>query len=292
MKTILVPTDFSDTANHALKVAAQLSKKHNCKLVLLHMLEIAKHLLPDNMIASNDVQPVHSTHSNDLPEALFYMKLAQKRFEEVRELPFMEGVDYEEAVQNHLDFKGVITSANKFNTDLIVMGSHGTSGLEEIFVGSNTEKIVRHSNIPVLVIKEEMASNFSLDNVVFASDFTEEAVEPFINACQLFETLGSKVKLVYVNTPGDYFSNSTEMRDRVKTFLNATQKQNLIEDVSFVSDYTVEKGVINFANQNNVDAIAVATHGRTGISHFFSGSISEDIANHAFKPVITFRINS
>ena len=290
MKTIIVPTDFSDTANNALKAAVGLSKKHGSKLILLHMLEIGKHLLPDNMILTNDVQPNNLTHSNDLPEAIFYMKLAQKRFEDVRELPFMKGVEYQEAVQNHIDFKGVIDTSNKYEADLIIMGSHGTSGIEEIFVGSNTEKIVRYSNIPVLVIKEEN-NDFKMDHVVFASDFTEEAVEPFIKASNLFETLGAKVKLVYVNTPGDYFMSSSEMRTKVKSFLNKTEKSDLVEGVSFVSDYTVEKGVLNFANDNNVDAIAVATHGRTGISHFISGSISEDIANHATKPVITFKIN-
>lgn len=290
MKTILVPTDFSDTANNALKVAVGLSKKHGSKLILLHMLEIGKHLLPDNMILTNDVQPNNLTHSNDLPEAIFYMKLAQRRFEDVRELPFMKDVEYQEAVQNHIDFKGVIDTANKYEADLIIMGSHGTSGIEEIFVGSNTEKIVRYSNIPVLVIKEEN-NDFQMDHVVFASDFTDEAVEPFNRASKLFNTLGTKIKLVYVNTPGDYFMSSSEMRTKVKSFLNKTEQSDVVEGVSFVSDYTVEKGVLNFANDNNVDAIAVATHGRTGISHFISGSISEDIANHATKPVITFKIN-
>ena len=291
MKTILVPTDFSETANQALKVAVELSKKHGSKLILLHMLEIGKHLLPDNMILTNDVQPSKLTHSNDLPEAIFYMKLAQKRFADVRELPFMEGVEYTEAVQNHLDFKGVIETANKHNTDLLVMGSHGTSGLEEVFVGSNTEKMVRYSNIPVLVIKDD-SDAFKLDHVVFASDFTEEAIEPFKKASKLFEVLGAKLKLIYVNTPGDYFMSSAEMRTQVKSFLNKTDQTDLVEEVTFVSDYSVEKGILNFASQNDVDAIAVATHGRTGISHFLSGSISEDIANHSVKPVITFRMES
>ncbi len=291
MKTILVPTDFSETANQALKVAVDLSKKHGSKLILLHMLEIGKHLLPDNMITTNDVQPSKLTHSDDLPEAIFYMKLAQKHFQDISELPFMEGVDYQEAVQSHLDFKGVIDSANKYEADLIIMGSHGASGIQEIFVGSNTEKIVRHSNIPVLVIKDG-TENFKLDQVVFASDFADEVIPSFKQAISLFKGLDAKVKLVYVNTPGDYFMSSAEMRAKVKSFLDKTDNANAIEDITFVSDYTVEKGILNFASQNAIDAISVATHGRTGISHFLSGSISEDLANHSVKPVITFRIES
>ncbi len=86
--------------------------------------------------------------------------------------------------------------------------------------------------------------------------------------------------------------SSPEMLTKVKSFLNKSGNTELVDGVTFVSDYTVEKGILNFASQNEIDAIAVATHGRTGISHFLSGSITEDIANHSTKPVITFRIES
>src|SRR5690606_15761639 len=111
-------------------------------------------------------QLVRTTHQDDLPPALFYMKLAEKRFAETAELPFLKGINYEEAIQNHMDFKGIIDSAHKYNAGLIVMGSHGTSTFKEMFVGSNTEKVVRTSDIPVLVIKSKN-ENFTVKNFVF-----------------------------------------------------------------------------------------------------------------------------
>ena len=60
--------------------------------------------------------------------------------------------------------------------------------------------------------------------------------------------------------------------------------------MSFYADYSVEKGIINFANTYGADLIAVATHGRTGLAHFFGGSISEDVANHSTLPVMTFKM--
>ena len=63
-----------------------------------------------------------------------------------------------------------------------------------------------------------------------------------------------------------------------------------INSVHYINDYTIEKGILNFANAQGADLIAVATHGRTGLSHFFEGSISEDIANHSALPVMTFKI--
>ena len=70
MKKLLVPTDFSTEAENAVKVAAQLAKKHNCELILLHMLE-----LPLNQLSTGGGTPA------DLPEAVFFMKLAHKEFE-------------------------------------------------------------------------------------------------------------------------------------------------------------------------------------------------------------------
>jgi nucleotide-binding universal stress UspA family protein len=56
------------------------------------------------------------------------------------------------------------------------------------------------------------------------------------------------------------------------------------------NDANVEKGIINFSNSINADLIGLSTHGRTGLAHFFNGSISEDLVNHVIKPVITFKI--
>jgi nucleotide-binding universal stress UspA family protein len=276
MNTIIVPVDFSEHSTFALKAAAQLAKKNNAKIIALHMLELSETFLTRG----------EATHTN---ESIFYYKLAKQKFEEFLEQDYLKDVSVIPLVKHYKVFSEVNDVAKENNADLIVMGSHGSNGFSELFVGSNTEKVVRHSDIPVLVIKEETdASKF--DNIVFASDFTDEVVTPFIKANALFKKLGAKLNLVYVNTPGDYFLTSAEMRKKVDTFLETTNCKNDVTNISFVSDFTVEKGVLNYANETNMDAISVATHGRTGISHFFSGSISEDIANHATKPVITFKI--
>jgi nucleotide-binding universal stress UspA family protein len=276
MEKIIVPVDFSEHSVFALKAAAQLAKKHNAEIIALHMLELS-----DTFLTRGE-----AAHTN---ETIFYYKLAQQKFEEFLQEDYLKDVSVTPLVKHYKVFSEVNDVAKENSADLIVMGSHGSSGLSEMFVGSNTEKVVRHSDIPVLVIKEE-TNTFKFENVVFASDFSEEAISPFKRANALFKKLGAKLNLVYVNTPGDYFLTSAQMRKKVEAFLDTTNSKKDVSNISFVSDFTVEKGVLNFANETNMDAISVATHGRTGISHFFSGSISEDIANHATKPVITFKI--
>lgn len=288
MQTILVPTDFSDTAKLALEVAVQLTKKFNSKLVLLHLLEIPVHLLP-TADATNDVTSSQNTYQDELPAALFYMKLAQKRFAEIRELPFMQGVEYEDNVQNHLDFKNIIDSAHKYNADLIIMGSHGATGLREMFVGSNTEKVVRTSDIPVLVIKSRN-ENFDVKNFIFATNWEKESKQSLIDAYKLSQKLNAKMNILYVNTPGSTFLTSTEIDSKFDTLLKETAVQADAVTTSVYSDKSIEEGILNFSKKMNADLIGVTTHGRRGLSHFFNNSISEDIANHAEIPVVTFKI--
>jgi hypothetical protein len=60
--------------------------------------------------------------------------------------------------------------------------------------------------------------------------------------------------------------------------------------INVYNDYTIEKGILNFAQHIDAGLIGMSTHGRKGISHFFNGSISEDLVNRATRPVITFKI--
>ncbi|WP_317171458.1 universal stress protein [Tamlana sp. I1] len=130
MKKILVPTDFSNQAENALKVAAQLAKVHDCEIHLLHILDLPLH----------QIDPVNTTSFSSGPEALFFMKLAKQKFDDLLSHDYLEGL----TVFNTIDFSeiynGISNLCEKNNIDLIIMGSNGTSGIEEILIGSNTEK--------------------------------------------------------------------------------------------------------------------------------------------------------
>ncbi len=288
MNTILVPTDFSETANRALEVAVQLTKKYNSKLILLHMLEIPEHLLP-HVSLTNDVSAMQNTHTGDLPTGFFYMKLAQKRFAEIAELPFMKGVNYEENVQNHNNFKGIIDSAHKYGADLIVMGSHGNTGFMEMFVGSNTEKVVRTSDIPVLVIKSKHL-NFDVKNFVFATSWEKESKQSLVDAYRLSKKLGATMNIVYINTPVNTTLNDIDVAEKIRNLLSDTEVPADTVTASLYSDTSIEEGILNYCDKVNADLIGVTTHGRSGLAHFFNNSISEGIANHADIPVVTFKI--
>lgn len=274
MKRILVPTDFSEHAENALRVAAQIARKHDGEIVLLHMLE-----LPGQ---SSDA----IGQGSDIPELMFFKNKAIERVEDMMDFPFLEGIEVSEVIQFEKAFDGIINISKKNNIDLIVMGSHGASGFQEMFIGSNTEKVVRSSEIPVLVIKKD-EGDFSVRNFVFASDFADEIKGSFAKVVELANNFDAHLNLLMVNTPNSF--KSTDVAQKIMNdFISGFNLNNFT--LHIYNDTNVEKGILSFAKSINADLIGMSTHGRKGLSHFFNGSISEDLVNHAQRPVITFKI--
>lgn len=277
MKKIIVPVDFSEHSEFALEAAANLAQKFGSEIIVLHMLELSNAIISSASDALNQ-------------EAVFYLKLAEQKFDTFLDKPFLEGVKITPIVKHFKVWHEVNDVAKEHNADLIVMGSHGASGIKEVLIGSNTQKVVRHAHIPVLVIKHNPIL-MDFENGVFASDFTEEAIQPYLKARSTFDLLGAQMHLVYVNSPDGNFRSSAEIDKRVINFLKkADGNLDQLKSVNIVSDYSIEKGILNFSNVIGADVIAVATHGRKGLAHFFEGSVSEDIANHSTLPVMTFKI--
>ncbi len=274
MKRILIPTDFSKYSEEALKVAAQIAKNHNSEIILLHMLELP-HQGSDAIGGGKSI-----------PEIMLYKNKAIENLEKLMDAEYLKGINVSEAIEFKKVYEGILDACEKNKVDLIIMGSHGTSGFDEFLVGSNAEKVVRHSKIPVLVIKKEV-ENFKIENFVFASDFSKETYKPFEKVIEYAKLFNSKLFLVMISTPNSFkTTHSAE-----KTMRNFVEKFNLENYSSHIyNDTNIENGIINFANSVNADIIGICTHGRTGLAHFFNGSIGEELVNHASKPVITFRI--
>jgi len=276
MKNILVPIDFSEQAKYAAKVATDIAKLTNSKIFLLHMLE-----LPTGV-----VDPSSFGSSNNTPTTLLFLKRAYEKFEDFKKLPFFKGVEVEDSVQFHKAYDGIIDESKKQHADLIVMGSKGTSGLEEMLVGSNTEKVVRNSDVPVLVIKRDVDS-FKIKNIVFASNFDQKnkvAFQKILNFAALFN---ARLHLLKINTIHN-FETTKESNDAIRNFINEFDLGDYT--LNIYNDVSVEAGILNFSNVIDVDVILLNTSGRRGLAHLFTGSLGEDLANHAKLPVITFKI--
>ena len=274
MKRILVPTDFSEYAENALKAAALIAKKNKSEIFILHLLE-----LPNQM---NDA----IIGGSSIPEETLFIEKANEIMQKFKEQPYLNGITVHSTVKFEKPFSGILSFNKKNKIDLIVMGSHGTSGIEEILMGSNTEKIVRLSDIPVLVVKKSL-DTFDIKNIVFASDFSKEIKKPFLKMIEFAKIFDANLTLVTICTPNS-FKTTAIAEKTMKDFIKNFKIKNY--SINIYNDFNIEKGVINFTNTIGADLIGLCTHGRTGLSHFFNGSTSEELVNHTIKPIITFKI--
>ncbi len=270
---IIVPVDFSEQSEYALKVAVSLSKKYDSEILVLHMLEMSQ-----GMITAPD--------GPQIDQSLFFLELAKKRFNDFLNKPYLKGIKVTPILKHFKVFSEVNEVAALHGADLVIMGSHGADGLKQIFIGSNAEKVVRHSEIPVLVIKNEI-TDFKVDNFVFATDFKEENISAYKKAKDFVDKFEANLYMVYINTPGDNFLSHTDAQKKIAEFLGKTNTNQAVE---IYNDYSVETGILNYAETIDADLIGIPTHGRKGLSHFFMGSIGEDITNSSKLPVITFKI--
>lgn len=277
MKTILIPVDFTSTSNKALEIGATIAKKISAKLMLIHMAGIEDRIL---------------TGTPSLEETIFETKLAEKQFTELLQESYLQDVLVEPVLQKKINFSSLNDFAKDMEVSLIIMGSHGSSGLKEIFQGSNAEKVVRNSETPVLIVKENDLS-FAPQRIIFASNFEEETIQAYYKIIEIATLLNAKLEFIYVNLPGEQFISTKEMDEKLLTFFNGVKHPDpvsAIKTVNRVADYSVEQGVFNYASLSGADIIAIPTHGRKGLAHFFSGSIGEDIANHSKLPVLTVKM--
>ena len=279
MKKILVPTDFSKTAQIAVDVASDIAKKANAELLLLHVVEEASGT-SFNITGEVDA-------SSGWEDKIFTMKLIERSKKQLAKL-FDDikgnGLKVKQEMRLGTAFHGMRDIIAEQKVDLVVMGTAGRSKLEEMIIGSNTEKVVRHAKCPVLTVhKKPVTTDFK--NLVYATAMgkDEEVFSRIVRRTQ--QLYDSTVHLVRINTPGN-FQRDAVVRKYMQDFAKKLQLKNFT--INIFNDLTEEEGIIYFADSVNADLIAMATHGRTGFAHVLAGSIAEDVVSHSKRPVLTF----
>ncbi|MDR2222477.1 MAG: universal stress protein [Flavobacteriaceae bacterium] len=275
MKKILIPTDFSAQAYNAIKAGAALAKQSNAEVILLHILDLPS----QNSDSISKGTPT--------AEVMFFKTAAEEKLISLAHDPVLQGLNVFTSLILDKTSLGVTKSAENNEVDLIVMGAHGVSGAKEFFVGSNTEKVVRTSSIPVFVVKGEV-TDLKLNHIIFASDFSDNMKGAFDRAVKFNNFVGAKLHLLMVNTPNS-FKPTHVAEEILQNFLGNNTSDDF--ELNVYNDLTIEKGILNFSKRIDADLIAIATHGRKGLSHFFNGSISEDLANHSSRSVLTFKLD-
>ena len=123
-----------------------------------------------------------------------------------------------------------------------------------------------------------------IKNIVFATNLDEEQDFMAEEIKKLQQLFNAKAHILWVNTP-HVIENEDVMKEKLENY--ATRHIFSNYTVNIIKSMLPDKGILSFAEQSGADMIALATHGRKGIAHIFSGSLAEDVVNHAKRPVWT-----
>lgn len=256
-------------------MALELASKANSEIFIVHVLAIPTMYTIGFAGEPTAFDPAH------------YTRLEQDAKMELEKMK-KQGGSKSTKVTTEVVYGEMISSVNKIietrKIDIVVMGTSGASGFTEIFIGSNTEKVVRFSPVPVLVVRKAIEAR-SVKNILLPSTLDLNQTDFIKRLKELQNFFDATLHVLHVNTP-IHFKRDAEANEGLEEFAKHYRLTNY--KLHFRNYFVEEDGIMDFANSENIDLIAMATHGRKGLVHFFNSSVTENVVNHVQIPIWTY----
>jgi len=276
MQKILVPTDFSKNSLYALKYASELAKIHKAKIFILHV----------------SIMPTY--YINDLNNYTYYDKSYQDSINKINNFNELKLKDFSnhvssEFIQVRLETKlglsiyyEITNYANKINADLIIMGSHSGNKSSIFNIGSNTERVIRSTKTPVIVIKKQISPE-KMKKVIFASEFEKDALKIFPSLNSLIKSFDPEIHLLYINTKSN-FKEYSEIKIHILRFMKLFSGNFKIR---VRASKNIDEGIIKYANSIKADLITLGVKRHKGISLYLTDRITERVISSTKIPILT-----
>lgn len=276
MKKILVPTDFSPCADMAARVGKWIAQKTGGEMLFLH-----------GMKTPVDWVNLPKRLEDNYPEIKAQIGTANQKLDDLVKNAERQGIKAEKSLAFLEGFETVANTVLDTENDLIVMGSHGHTGIKKFALGSHTEKIMRTAHAPVLACKNP-GDDIRFNTIVFASGLEEDTHPAFDQLIHFAEDVGAEnLYFVDVTTPYN-FKPTGEVMSQIRGFVDAHAFRAI--SLHSYAHYTIEAGILEFAQSVGADLIGIANHGRTGLGGIFVESIPENLLRYGTLPVLSIRV--
>jgi nucleotide-binding universal stress UspA family protein len=278
-ETILVPTDGSDCADLALDHVADIARRYDATVHVLHVLDVR------DLEKAPDVEPFED-------DAAALIEAAES------------GIDADvgtvTSVSTGYPDQEIRDYADQIEADMIAMGSHGRTGVRRSVLGSIAEKVLRLSDVPVLTVTESEVGTLPHENVLVPTDGSrgaDAAVDPAASLATAYDATVHGLSVVDTRALGadvrsDVLVDSLE--DNARTALDDLEVDLVDRDVDEVRKEVMfgmpYQSIQNYVEDNAVDLVVMGTHGRTGLDRYLLGSVTEKLVRTSPVPVLSVRI--
>ncbi len=289
LKQILVPTDFSENARHAVSYATELAKRCSAKIHLLHTPVIPTYLLMDLSYSPgpeavtrilNDSQAALDEQAKDLAAA---------------------GVEYFTVIREGTVHEVIRDYAREHDVDLVVVGTHGRAGVSKLMYGSVTERVIKTVHTPIIIIPPEGGTMPS--SIVIAYDFSAPAKRAAEVACAIHQLFGGPLHIVhsYLDVWGEYtdrgavVGEAAEKRRQalhlgLEEMLETESKELFSGEAPSIQTHLVTgdpaEGLLRVAHDVDATLICAGTTGKSGIERLLIGSVARRLLHDSKVPLL------
>jgi len=272
---ILIPTDFSELSNVAIKYTVEISKDVDIKLILLHVIDSNTPSMA--RVGSHKLQEAIKTSSERSMKEL----IASIKKDNSHNIDISYEITSGSSIEKYVEIFAV-----KNNIDLICIGTKGASGLKKILFGSNAAGIIQNSSIPVLTIPE-FARYKGFNNIVYSSDLynLNKEIELIIPFAKL---MNSWVHILHIDKDNERFEGDLQIKEE------SLRKEFSYEKIKFneLKSNSVIQGINNFVADVEADMVIMFTHRTNFLEKVFQKSVTQNTAFQTRIPLFTFQKES
>lgn len=264
MNHILVPFDFSHNSRNALRYAAKLAKLAQANITVLHAYDraaVLEGMTPDGTEAGMHKEQHHLQSHFGLPESVVFVKTAEGEL---------------------VDVVSAFLATNE--VDLVVMGTRGASGLQEVLVGSRTVELLQEIEVPLLIIPEQ-ASNASVSKILLCSDLKEVEDDNNLDLVKELALLyNAKVRIAHVHQHGEVstYENQLERGRELSVFRPEV-------DVAYlqIKGKTILDGIRHYLHQKaDIDLLVMINRKHSFVESLFQVNHTHKMAYHTHLPLL------
>ena len=295
IKHILVPSDFSLTAKHALANALTIAGMHKAKITLLHVVTVY------NDDPNNTEQP--------FPDLDDYYRKMEKRagdyFEKTLSEDALKDADISYVVRRGFSpYEEILAYAAESGVDLIAMGTHSRKSLARFFLGSVAENIVHHADCPVLTVRIEdgKVSPPLYHRILVPTDFFEQSYRalqlamsflPDDGVIDILHVVEDVIHPAYFTAEGEtIFDVMPHIKDKSEETMANMAAELVPENIKrnlVIKEGKIAQTIIEHAEENDIDLIVMGTHSMNALTQFLIGSQANKVIRKASCPVITIK---
>lgn len=280
-RNILVPTDDSECASLAMDYATDLAEQYDATAHVLNVVD-------SRLVATGP----HYDECRD--EATDITSTAGDRLAH-------EGISVERAVRTGVPYKAILKCAAEEGIDLVVIGTHGRTGVDRYLLGSVTENVIRRADVPVLTIRtsDERTVTYPYEDILVPTDGSEEslaAVDPAVNVARTYGATLHSLSAIDTHSIGidvDTGELRDQLEDSALEAVEAVEERAVEASVSKTETAVVyglpHQRICSYVTEHDVDLVVMGTHGYSGIPRYLLGSIAEKLVRTAPVPVMTVR---